>query len=348
MTTLARMGFIFLFLVSVPCFTVIGQGTADPIRIGPGNVHCSMQDKKGNLWFGTTDQGLFRYDGKSFSRFTKLDGLANDGILSLLADKSGGIWIGTVVGLSHFNGVSFDNIPLAFQSGGQAYPNRSPDKEMSGTNAVTAMMEDRSGGLWIGTDNGVYRYDGKMFTRLLDEPGLVNDSGLTMHIVQAIIQDRKGSIWITTKLDGVCRYDGKRLVNFKPDGQEWFRGLLEDKQGRIWVGTRYRGVYRFNGRSFDKVSMDPKFDTYTVLSIIQGHSGIIWFGTEAGEESERDSEGGVWRYDGKSMKNISREGGLVHPAVWCLMVDKSGDLWIGTRRSGLSRWDGKRFMIYSK
>ena len=351
MKFIAKTVFTAVLCVAIFCNSGHGQvsmGSVGPIRIGPGNVHCSLQDRKGALWFGTTDQGLFRYDGKSFTHFTKQDGLANDGILSLLADKRGGVWIGTAIGLSHFDGKAFENIPLAFQSGGQAYPSRSLDKEMPGNNAVTAMMEDRSGGLWFGTDNGVYRYDGKMITRLLDESGQVNDSGLSMHIVQTMIQDRLGDVWITTKMDGVCRYDGKRLVNFKPDGQEWFRGLLEDKLGRIWAGTRYRGVYRYDGKTFAKISLDESFDSYTVLSIIEDRSGVIWFGTEAGEESKRDSEGGVWRYDGRSMLNVSRNGGLVHPAVWSLLSDKSGALWIGTRRSGLSRWDGNRFEVFSK
>ena len=69
-----------------------------------GNVQCSLQDKAGNLWFGTTENGLYRYDGKSFSRFLVADGLNSNNISSLLEDKDGKIWIGTEAGLCLYDG----------------------------------------------------------------------------------------------------------------------------------------------------------------------------------------------------------------------------------------------------
>lgn len=334
-----RSAFAFLF-TSMTCLFAIGQGSIDLIKKGSGNVHAILQDRKGELWFGTTDQGLFRYDGKAFTRFSKKDGLSDDGIFSMMEDRKGGIWIGTGIGLTRYDGKRFEKISLAFGKGGQPYT--------SGNNAVTAMLEDRKGMLWFGTDSGVYRFDGKNYARLLDDPGLVNEKGITMHLVQQMIQDRNGIIWITTKLDGICRYDGKMLTHFMPDREPWFRGLVEDKQGCIWAGTRYRGVYRFDGGDFKKVSLDKNFDTYTVLSIVKDRSGDLWFGTEAGDDAKRDIEGGVWRYDGRSMLNLSKPGDLEHPAVWSLLFDKAGNLWIGTRKTGLTRWDGKTFKRYSE
>ena len=54
-----------------------------------GNVQCSLQDKTGNLWFGTTENGLYKYDGKSFSRFLVADGLNSNNVYCLLEDKDG-------------------------------------------------------------------------------------------------------------------------------------------------------------------------------------------------------------------------------------------------------------------
>src|SRR4028118_95969 len=66
----------------------------------PGdNVHCSLQEKAGNLWFGTTGDGLFKYDGKSFSQFTTRNGLNSNNVWSILEDKDGKIWIGTEAGV---------------------------------------------------------------------------------------------------------------------------------------------------------------------------------------------------------------------------------------------------------
>jgi ligand-binding sensor domain-containing protein len=72
------------------------------------NVHCSLQDKVGNLWFGTTGDGLFKYDGKSFTRFTTKDGLINNSIWSILEDRTGVLWVGTRETILHrFDGKRF-------------------------------------------------------------------------------------------------------------------------------------------------------------------------------------------------------------------------------------------------
>ena len=312
------------------------------------NVHTSLQDKKGNLWFATTGEGIYRYDGKSFINFTTKDGLNSNNTFSILEDKKGNIWIGTDAGLSHYDGKTFTYIPLSFTSGNYIFPSTTPNDKPSINNFVTGMLEDKSGKLWFGTDNGVYCYDGKAFTRFLDNPGVVNSNGLTLRLVTKMLEDKRGNIWINTKLEGVCRYDGKSLINYTPDGESWFRGLLEDKNGNIWVGTRYQGVYRYDGKSFTKILQNGSFDSYTVLSIIQDKSGNIWFGTEAGDQSKRETEGGVWVYDGTSFKNFSKKDGLSHNGVCSLLEDTAGNIWVGTRDTGLCRFDGKTFTSFSE
>ncbi|GAA4365771.1 hypothetical protein GCM10023185_36360 [Hymenobacter saemangeumensis] len=79
-----------------------------------GNVQCSLQDEAGNLWFGTTENGLYKYDGKSFRQFLVTDGLTSNNIYSILEDKEGKIWIGTHAGLCIYDGKTFTEfkIPL--------------------------------------------------------------------------------------------------------------------------------------------------------------------------------------------------------------------------------------------
>ena len=78
-----------------------GSGQAD-------NIHCGLQDKAGNMWFGTTGEGVYRYDGKSFSNFTEKDGLSSNNVWSVLEDKTGNLWFGTRnVGLCRYDGKSF-------------------------------------------------------------------------------------------------------------------------------------------------------------------------------------------------------------------------------------------------
>ena len=79
---------------------------------GNGNLSCGLQDKAGNLWFGTSNNGLFKYDGKSFNQFLVTNGLNSNNIACLLEDKEGKIWIGTDVGLCLYDGKSFTQIQI--------------------------------------------------------------------------------------------------------------------------------------------------------------------------------------------------------------------------------------------
>ncbi|MGV3686599.1 MAG: ligand-binding sensor domain-containing protein [Daejeonella sp.] len=309
-----------------------------------GNVSIGLEDKKGNIWFVSTGKGVYRYNtrlgdgqGQSFTNFTTRDGLISDMVLSIMEDKEGDLWFGTDSGVSHYDGKTFTDIPI-------------PD------NFVTSILEDKSGKLWFATRNGVYWYNarlpdgqGKAFTRFLDDQGVINRSGLALRVVQSMLEDKQGNIWITTKDEGICRYDGKSIINYTPNDVTWFRALFIDKDGTIWAGGK-NIVCRFDarlpdgqGKTFTSMTQDGRFDSSTVYSITQDKSGNMWFGTEASDASDRETEGGVWVYNGTSFKHFSKKDGLSHNAVWFILEDKSGMFWFGTRR-GLSRYDGKTFI----
>jgi ligand-binding sensor domain-containing protein len=312
------------------------------------NVHGSIQDKKGNLWFATTGDGVFRYDGKSFTSFTNNDGLNSNTIFSILEDRRGNIWFGTGAGISRFDGNTFRDIPISVANTNYSQPSISMNNEPSTSILVFSIFEDRRGGLWFGTSKGVYRYNGETFTVFLDNQSVVNSDGLSLNTVNRMLEDRHGNIWLTTKMEGVCRYDGKSIVNYKPNDEAYFWGLLEDRTGDIWVGGRNKGVWRYDGKAFTNVLQNGRFDSYIAFSIIEDKSGNIWFGTEAVDHSKRETEGGVWRYDGKTFSNFSKKDGLSHNGVWSLLEDKAGNIWVGTRNTGLCRFNGKTFTSFSE
>ena len=71
--------------------------------LSPGIVYSIAQDRKGNVWFGT-GEGLCRFNGKDFTRFSEKDGLADSGVWSVFVDQDGDIWFGTKNGLNRFDG----------------------------------------------------------------------------------------------------------------------------------------------------------------------------------------------------------------------------------------------------
>jgi ligand-binding sensor domain-containing protein len=68
-----------------------------------------LEDRKGNLWFGSIGSGVYCYDGKSFINFTIKEGLAGNGVTCIYEDKAGNIWFGTEAGVSRYDGKSFRN-----------------------------------------------------------------------------------------------------------------------------------------------------------------------------------------------------------------------------------------------
>ncbi|RYJ52382.1 hypothetical protein DR871_009150 [Flavobacterium petrolei] len=176
-----------------------------------GNVQSALQDKAGNLWFGTTENGLYKYDGKSFTQFLVSDGLNSNNINALLEDKDGKIWIGTPAGVCLYDGKTFTKIQIPLRK-------NLPPNKFRKTQEVFSIMQDKSGKLWFATINGVYIYDGKSFT-----PFIINEGGVgymsSNNNVEYILEDKAGNIWFGGRGNkGVFRYDGKSIINLKPNG----------------------------------------------------------------------------------------------------------------------------------
>ncbi len=305
-----------------------------------GNVQCSLQDKAGNLWFGTTENGLYKYDGKAFTQFLVADGLNSNNVYTLLEDKDGKIWIGTEAGLSLYDGKKFANIQIPLPK--NLPPNKNPN--YLNLHWVYSILQAKSGMLWFVTIDGVYTYNGKSFT-LFDVPEAANSFLTTNDKVERILEDKEGNIWFGGRTnEGVYRYDGKSVTKFKlpelfqngpkPKPHNWGWPQVQDKNGNIWF-SNWGGAYRYDGKSF--TGFTKKDGLNNVARIIEDRKGNIWFGGD-----------GLSRYDGKSFTRFTTKDGLSSPWVWSILEDKTGNLWVGTRETGLYLYDGKTFITYSE
>lgn len=310
------------------------------------NVWCGLQDKNGNLWFGTTGEGVYRYDGKSFTQFTVKDGLSSNCIYSILEDKFGTIWFGTLDGICSYDGKNI--IPISIPiSTRPVISNNYYYSSQSKKNTVWSMLQDKSGIIWFGTGDGVYCYNGFNFTRFLDNDGVINKDNLHLKMIDCILEDNQGNIWLASGCppggEGVCRYDGKSISNYKPNGDEWIRYIKEDKNGHLWFGGRLHGNFIYDGKKFTNFTEKTRIGN----SILADKHGSIWF---SGEEkiSSVESEGGIWSYDGQTFKNYNTNNGMSKYFVWFMLEDKNGNIWIGTRNTGLYKYDGKTFANFSE
>lgn len=308
-----------------------------------GSVRCSLRDREGNLWFGTTANGLYRYDGKSFTRFTIADGLDCDQIYCMLEDKEGKLWIGTEKGLCFYNGKTFDQIRIPLPE--NLPPNKNAYYQ---THWVYSMLQTKNGDLWFATIDGVYIYDGKSFTHFpLNEAA--NGFLTPNDKVERLLEDHAGNIWLGGRTNkGVFRYDGKSIVNFdleeliqgqngpRPKPLSWGWPQLQDRNGNLWF-SNWAGVYRYDGKTFTSLSAKDGLTGTMVAKILEDKSGNFWFNGD-----------GLFRYDGKSVVPVAAKDRLASLSSWSILEDKTGNLWVGTKETGLYIFDGKDFISFSE
>jgi ligand-binding sensor domain-containing protein len=326
-----------------------------------GNITCELQDILGNLWFSTDGEGVYRFDGKSFTNFTTKDGLCDNYTSDIIQDKSGNILIGTNAGICKYDGKIFINY---FET------------DTLNKLRIISLFEDLEGNIWFGAMNkGIYRYDGTNLSNFLykyEHPFLDNKHE---KFISDIIQDKNGNIWFSSfNRGGVWRYDGKTVINFIPSADyylyneneymhndsgtnntssfstkyvhsldyitdDMISSISEDKNGNIWFATRRHGACRYDGKTFSSYSESEGFVSYGITTILEDKKGNIWLGTD---------KNGVFSYDGKTFKNYTTADGLINNSVRSIIEDKDGNLWFGTRWFGLSRFDGKTFDTLSE
>ncbi len=187
-------------------------------------VFSIMQAKSGKLWFATID-GVYIYDGKSFTPFIVNEGAggfmsSNNNMEYILEDKASNIWFG---GRSFGEGRTNEGV---YRYDGKSITNLKPD----GDNWAWPVLQDKNGNIWFSNWSGAYRYDGKSFTGFTKSDGLPGNGS-----VMRIMEDKNGNLWFSGD-GGICRYDGR--LNYKVGQGKSFTcftkkdGLINHRESR--------------------------------------------------------------------------------------------------------------------
>jgi diguanylate cyclase (GGDEF)-like protein/PAS domain S-box-containing protein len=309
-----------------------------PLALPGVTVTRLAEDDQGRLWAGTLGQGLWQIDDKGARRFRREErprGLHDDSIQSLLVDRRGALWVGGFArGLVHTDTRGAFFSWLTGHDGSDLQPR---------TGNARALVEDSSGGLWVGFDGeGLWRIDRAARTVEKHDAVLRETLGLAATDpvrVTALAFDGEGRLWAATP-QGILRQRAQGGFERIPEegGQSEPRALLLGRDGTLWVGFRSGGVGgygRDGGRrilGFATASARLRREPM-VLAIFEDRAGELWVATAAGLAR--------WRreWDAPRFVALEVDGAPASPSTGLVrhfLEDGEGRLWLATH-GGLLR-----------
>lgn len=205
-------------------------------------------------------------------------------------------------------------------------------------------MQDKRGFIWIGTDDGLNRFDGNNFTIYRNNP--VNPNSVSGNIITALFEDEEGVLWIATADGGLTKYNyrlalNEQFVQYKhsPGNNQSIPGniinaIKADAKGNLWLATSGYDLLRFNIQSekFTRIFNKP----FTFLSLCFDKDSILWAGRQGGSINKINITTG--KYEEDSLYN-SPYAKLPHVVVTCLLMDKEKNMWYGSWDKTLYRYN---------
>ncbi len=204
---------------------------------------------------------------------------------------------------------------------------------------VMSTLQDSRGFVWLGTEDGLVRYDGRELKRFANSPR--DPDSLPGQYVWDIAEDRDGDLWIAIKNGGVARWhrDTDRFTSYRHVagdadslGSDNTRTLHVDSLGRVWIGTADAGIDIMDPatgkvRHLRHDPQDPaSLGSDDVGTLTAGSEGDVWIGSEAGLQR--------WSAKLSRLVQFDNVRGI---RVMSVREDRAGDIWVGTLAGGLLR-----------
>jgi ligand-binding sensor domain-containing protein/signal transduction histidine kinase len=302
--------------------------------------------------------GVRTFSQYNFSSWTADDGLPQNSVYAILQTRDGYLWFTTLDGLVRFDGVSFTSF------------SKSNTRQLK-SNRFNSLLEDSSGDLWIGTDDGgVARYHGGEFFAYTTQDGLPHNA------IDGLLKDKDGSTIVVTHA-GVVRWEGQRFVAgggpfaaLRPNGalskstagtfwyadglnlinfterellsSQAYQGiaastLYEDSQHNVWLGTPNHGLVKFKDGVFTTFGVKEGLPSQTVTSIFEDRDHNLWVGTRAG----------LCTFNDGRVNTYTSTQGLSGDSIRSIYQDREGNLWVGTDNRGINRLTRRAVTFYT-
>ena len=211
--------------------------------------------------------------------------------------------------------------------------------------SVTAILQDRFGFLWFGTEDGLNRYDGYSFTIFRpapDDPNNISDRWVT-----ALLEDRNGDLWIGTRLGGLNRYTPETdtftlylhdSLNLNTPSSNSITAILEDSLGYLWIGTN-NGLDRFDPQNgvfehFKNVPGDESsISSNSISALFEDSRGVLWVGTSNNGLNLINIDNILFQHFFHDDENPNS---LINNSIHSITEDIQGFIWVATP-DGLNR-----------
>ncbi len=305
------------------------------------SITAIVQDKENNFWIGTSN-GICKISKGVFTSYTDAQGLIDNNVSSLVCDYKNAIWIGTGKGLAKFK----DNVFTKYSI-----------KRDQNSNIVSCLFEDFEHNLWVGSYSGLFKYRGNPFITYGIHDGLTNnfifgitrdskgnlwigsqggglfkyvdgeftqydkEKGLDANGVNMVYEVSPGTLWLGTD-KGLTEYDGKKFTKGKDTSSVWthpINCIYKDSKKNLWLVGKAK-AYKYDGKNFICYPLNGLSEKCEAWTIVEDKNGTIWIGAYLG---------GLFKLQGSTFVEYSRQLGLKNDSYLASLVDKEGNLYFG-------------------
>ena len=331
---------------------------------GPGwPVHVMARGPDGRMWVGS-GQGLAVMEAGKFRRIVPEGLKVVPPVFQIAFSGDGGMWVRTetrimkelkgrwVVDVEPWSGgrgpLNAD-FPLHGDAGGGAWlpeagrglwhvdadgglASIGTAEGLPGT-VVSAWLQDREGGIWVGTQGGLAR----LRPHLFDVVGPAQ--GLLQPVVRSISEDASGAIWLSSA-SGLTRWQDGRCEEIPLQLPEGFAPLTDalvaanpsNREDPLWIGTVGGGAFQWQDGALIH-PFEPRKVGQAVRAILRDSKGATWFGGEFG----------LFRWDGSELVRFNQSQGLRPGHIYDIREGSNGDIWLGNAGAHLTRYRDGRF-----
>ena len=283
-----------------------------------GINQCIGIDKNNNIWIGTEQQGLYKYNGLTFTNYnTTNSSLSSNNFYSMTFDSENNIWLASYSGLIKFNVADCKLFK--------------PDSSMADIALITVKAE-KNGTIWCGTFSGkLLSFDGDKFTAIE-----LSNSPLMNNYIADVLIDDDNTEWIGTPKNLVKKSDTQFLSIFNRSST----ALAKDNTGAVWIAfgagdTCLLKIGDHGATVFDSINSPFTPGKTSINRMTVDKNNNLWL----------SSNHGLYKYDGNAFVNYSTDNSTIPSnEVFQVVFDKENNLWGGSA-NGLFKFNGSEWTV---